>query len=52
MKHTPQRLFAALIVGAMTFAACGSDGNDAAPVETEVAVEVGTIVDVVVIIVI
>ena len=46
MKHTPQRLFAALIVGAMTFAACGSDGNDAAPVETEVAVEVGTIVDV------
>lgn len=37
MKHTPQRLFAALIVGAMTFAACGSDGNDAAPVETEVA---------------
>ena len=44
MKHTPQRLFAALIVGAMTFAACGSDGNDAAPVETEVAV--GTIVDV------
>ena len=46
MKHTPQRLFAALIVGAMTFAACGSDGNDAAPVETEAAVEVGTIVDV------
>jgi uncharacterized surface protein with fasciclin (FAS1) repeats len=46
MKHTPQRLFAALIVGAMTFAACGSDGNDAAPVETEVAAEVGTIVDV------
>jgi transforming growth factor-beta-induced protein len=46
MKHTPQRLVAALIVGAMTFAACGSDGNDAAPVETEVAAEVGTIVDV------
>ena len=46
MKHTPQRLFAALIVGAMTFAACGSDGNDAAPADTEVAAEVGTIVDV------
>jgi transforming growth factor-beta-induced protein len=46
MKHTPQRLSAALIVGAMTFAACGSDGNDAAPVVTEVAAEAGTIVDV------
>ncbi len=46
MKHTPKRLSAALIVGAMTFAACGSDGNDAAPADTEVAAEVGTIVDV------
>ncbi|MFT4773092.1 MAG: transforming growth factor-beta-induced protein [Ilumatobacter sp.] len=46
MKHTPKRLSAALIVGAMTFAACGSDGNDAAPVETEMAAEAGTIVDV------
>ena len=46
MKHSPKRLSAALIVGAMTFAACGSDGNDAAPVETEAAAEVGTIVDI------
>jgi transforming growth factor-beta-induced protein len=46
MKYTPKRLSAVLIVGAMTFAACGSDGNDAAPADTEVAAEVGTIVDV------
>ena len=46
MKYTPKRLSAALVVGAMTFAACGSDGNDTETADTEVAAEAGTIVDI------